>query len=63
MTWPGSSRTRPWRALQALAWLRAQADVALMPFFERFRLCLQLMQDYDLSAVQGGSISAWLVGS
>lgn len=34
-----------------------------MPFFERFRLCLQLMQDYDLSAVQGGSISAWLVGS
>jgi hypothetical protein len=39
-----------------------QADVALMPFFERFRLCLQLTQDYDLSALQGGSVAAWLVG-
>lgn len=63
VTRPGSSRTRTWHTLQALVWVRLQADVALMPFYERFRLCLQLTQDYDLSAVQGGSITAWLVGS
>lgn len=35
--------------------------MALAPFFERFRLCLQATQGYDLSSVQGGSITQWLV--
>lgn len=38
-----------------------QADAALMPFFERFRLCLQLGQEVDFAKVQGGTIAAWLV--
>lgn len=38
-----------------------QADVALMPFFERFRLCLQLTQDSDIAGEQEGAVAAWLV--
>jgi len=38
-----------------------QADAALMPFLERFRLCLQLGQEVDFAKVQGGTIGAWLV--
>jgi hypothetical protein len=40
-----------------------QADVALMPFFERFRLCLQLTQGYDLASVGGGAVTRWLVSN
>lgn len=36
------------------------ADAALMPFLERFRLCLQLGQEVDFAKVQGGTIGAWL---
>ncbi|WIA08730.1 hypothetical protein OEZ85_008154 [Tetradesmus obliquus] len=36
------------------------ADVALLPFFERFRLALQLFQDYDLAGVQGGAVTQWM---
>lgn len=40
-----------------------QADVALLPFFERFRLALQLFQDYDLAGVQGGAVTQWMVSA
>lgn len=40
-----------------------QADVALMPFLERFELCLQLTQDNDLAGVQDGAVAAWLVST
>lgn len=40
-----------------------QADVALMPFFERFRLCLRLTQGYDLASVDGGTVTDWLVSN
>lgn len=55
-----NDRGSPFKLLRG--YVCAQADVALAPFFERFRLCLQLTQDYDLSA-EGGSMTAWLVGS
>jgi hypothetical protein len=38
-----------------------QADIALLPFFERFQLALALFQDYDLAGVHGGAITHWMV--
>jgi hypothetical protein len=38
-----------------------QADIVLLPFFERFQLALQLFQDYDLAGVQGGAVTQWMV--
>jgi hypothetical protein len=40
-----------------------QADVALMPFMERFRWCLQLTQDYDMSRLSAGAVTTWLVST
>jgi hypothetical protein len=40
-----------------------QADVALMPFIERFGWCLQLTQDYDMSSLLDGSVTSWLVST
>jgi hypothetical protein len=38
-----------------------QADIALLPFFERFQLALGLFQDYDLAGVHSGAIAQWMV--
>jgi hypothetical protein len=38
-----------------------QADIALLPFFERFQLALALFQNYDLADVNGGAITQWMV--
>lgn len=38
-----------------------QADIALLPFFERFKLALQLFQGYDLADAHGGAITQWMV--
>jgi hypothetical protein len=40
-----------------------QADIALLPFFERFRLALQLFQDYDLADVRDGALTEWMVSA
>ncbi|KAF6260992.1 hypothetical protein COO60DRAFT_1504209 [Scenedesmus sp. NREL 46B-D3] len=36
------------------------ADIALLPFFERFKLALQLFQGYDLADAHGGAITQWM---
>lgn len=38
-----------------------QADIALLPFFERFRLALNLFQDCDLADIDGGAVAHWMV--
>lgn len=34
-----------------------------MPFFERFRLCLQLTQGDDLARLGDGAVTGWLVST